>query len=531
MQRRHTLEALQNSPDKLWDIIIIGGGATGLGAGVDAAARGLQTLVLEQYDFAKGTSSRSTKLVHGGVRYLAQGNFPLVMESLRERGLLRQNAPHLVKDLRFIIPLYHWWSGFYYGAGLKLYDLLAGKLNLGPSQHISKTATLQALPNLLAKNLKGGVCYHDGQFDDARLAVNLAQTVTDQGGYVVNYCPVTGLHKNADGKISGVTFLDVETNNSYDVNAKVVVNATGVFVDGVRGMDQPAAEKMVVLSQGVHVVLDKSFLSSDSAILIPKTTDGRILFLLPWYGRVLAGTTDTPCLEPEIEPIALKEEIDFILETAAVYLCKAPTRSDILSVFAGLRPLVVPKRNSSVTKGISRSHKLFVSPSGLLTVVGGKWTTYRKMGEDIIDKALKLAGLSAIPCNTQHLPIHGFVENQREGHLAIYGADASAIEDLIAQHPELAEPLHPEYPYLKAEVVWVVREEMAITVEDILARRLRMLFLDARASIEMAPAIAALMAAELGHDQEWEKQQIQHYKEIAGNYLSGCDPDSAEYSP
>ncbi len=520
MQRAQSIEAISSNPDKIWDIVIIGGGASGLGAGVDAASRGYQTLVLEKYDFAKGTSSRSTKLVHGGVRYLAQGDIPLVLEALHERGLLKQNAPHLVKNLEFIIPNYDWWAGPFYTAGLKVYDLMAGKLGFGPSVHISKEETMQAIPNLVEAGLKGGVIYHDGQFDDSRLAVNLAQTITDKGGYVTNYSAVTALLKDENGMIEGVRFNDTEADNSYSVKARVVVNATGVFVDQIHAMDQPGMPKTVIPSQGVHIVLDKSFLPGDSAIMIPKTEDDRILFAVPWHDHVIVGTTDTPGVEATIEPRAQEQEVRFILDTAAAFLRKAPTRSDVLSIFAGLRPLAAPEQEGEETKEISRGHKLTISHSGLISIIGGKWTTYRRMGEDIVDKAMLLGGLPSKTCMTQQMPIHGSVQTSfKDNHLAVYGADAAGIEGIIKQHSELAQPLHPDLPYIKAEVIWAVREEMAVCVEDFLARRTRALFLNARASMQMAPVVATLMANELGFNTDWEEQQVRLFNENAQGYL------------
>lgn len=520
MKRSESLRAIQYSPDKIWDVVIIGGGATGLGAGVDAASRGLETLLLEKYDFSKGTSSRSTKLVHGGVRYLANGDIGLVLEALNERGLLLQNAPHLVQNLKFIIPNYDWWDGPFYTVGLKVYDMMAGKLGLGPSIHISKDETMAAIPNLVEDDLKGGVIYHDGQFDDSRLAISLAQTITDNGGYVLNNCGVTGLIKNDEGIISGVECFDSENDQSYSIKAKVVVNATGIFVDSINRMDEPEHEKTVVPSQGIHIILDQSFLQSDSAIMIPKTIDGRVLFAVPWHGKVVVGTTDTPVENPEIEPRALDDEIKFILTTAGKYLTKKPKRKDVLSIFAGLRPLAASKDASQETKEISRSHKLIISKSGLITMIGGKWTTYRKMGEDIVDKAIMLGGLISRECVTKNMPIHGYVKNTlNSGHLYVYGSDVPKIKTLISQVPEWGEKLHANLPYLKAEVVWAVREEMARNVEDVLARRTRALLLDARASIEIAPVVASIMAKELGFTPEWEEEQIRYYSEFARGYI------------
>lgn len=520
MNRSESIRAIQYSPDKVWDIIIIGGGATGLGAGVDAASRGYETLLLEKYDFSKGTSSRSTKLVHGGVRYLAAGDVALVLEALHERGLLLQNAPHLVRNLKFIIPNYGWFDGPFYTVGLKVYDMMAGKLGLGPSEHISKEETMKLIQNLVEEDLKGGVIYHDGQFDDSRLAINLAQTITDNGGCVLNYCGVTGLIKNEDGMVAGVECMDYENNQSYQIKAKVVINATGIFVDSINRMDEREHKNTVVPSQGIHIVLDQSFLQGDSAIMIPKTPDGRVLFAVPWHDRVVVGTTDTPVERPEIEPRALEEEIKFILNTAAKFLVKKPKPKDVLSIFAGLRPLAAPDDNTKETKEISRSHKLIISQSGLLTMIGGKWTTYRKMGEDIIDKALLLGGLFERPCVTRNMPIHGYVKNfSGNGHLYVYGSDVHEIKALIGQEPALGEPLHPNLPYLKAEVIWAVRKEMARTVEDVLARRTRALLLDAKASMETAPLVASLMARELGFDKDWEAGQVNIYLELAKGYI------------
>jgi len=518
MKREFMVKAISENPDKVWDLIVIGGGATGLGTAVDATTRGYDTLLLEQYDFAKGTSSRSTKLVHGGVRYLAQGDVSLVLEALHERGLLRNNAPHLVKNLAFIIPNYEWWSGPFYALGMKVYDMMAGKLGLGPSEMISKEETIEAIPNIKTEGLRGGVIYYDGQFDDSRLAINLAQTFSKNNGTIVNYFKVTGLLKNED-LVTGVNACDLEKGLEYEIKAKVVVNATGIFVDSIRRMDNKQNKNIIRLSQGVHLVLAKEFLKGDSAIMIPKTDDDRVLFAVPWHNRVILGTTDTPVDEPVLEPQALDEEVEFILETAGRYLTRAPKRSDVLSVFAGLRPLAATEDDNH-TKEISRSHQLMVSLSGLITVSGGKWTTYRKMGEDTVDKVALVGGLEERPCITKNMPIHGYARNVQEiDHLQVYGSDRAAILQLIDDRPELAEKLHPNLDYIGAEVVWAVTEEMARTVEDVLARRVRALFMDARASIEMAPKVAQLMATEMNKDQRWIDEQLEEYIALAGNYI------------
>jgi len=506
------------SNSNFWDVIVIGGGATGLGAAVDSASRGYKTLLLEQHDFAKGTSSRSTKLVHGGVRYLQQGNISLVLEALRERGLLMQNAPHLVKNQSFIVPNYDWWEGPFYGIGMKVYDMLAGKLGIGKSKNLSREETLEELPTIESEGLKGGVIYYDGQFDDSRLAINLAQTAMDNGAYTINYAKVTGLLKTNDA-ISGVTVEDQLTGDTFDVDGRVVINATGVFTDDILEMDDSDAQDIIIPSQGVHIMLDKSFLPGDSAIMVPHTEDGRVLFAVPWHDKILVGTTDTPVEEPSIEPVALEEEVDFILEHATHYLTGDPTRDDIKSVFAGLRPLVSTGEGKD-TASISRDHTLLVSLSGLVTIAGGKWTTYRKMAEDTIDKAAAVAGLNEQDCVTEDLRIHGWLKNvDRDDPLHYYGSDKGAIEEIIEENPDLGEKLHERLPYIKAEVVWAVRNEMAITVEDVLSRRTRALLLDAKASIEMAPQVAQLMAEEAGHDEAWQKEQIKEYKAIADEYI------------
>jgi len=517
-KRENLVEALADT-EKVWDIIIVGGGATGLGTALDAASRGYKTLLLEQADFAKGTSSRSTKLVHGGVRYLAQGNIGLVREALYERGLLLKNAAHLVKNESFIIPGYTWWNGAFYTIGLTIYDLLAGKLSFGRSKHISKRETVARLPTIRKEGLYGGVVYHDGQFDDSRLAINLAQTCLEHGATVLNYFQVTGLIKE-NGRVQGVIAADMESGVTYNIKGKAVINATGVFVDDLLQKDEPGKKPLVKSSQGIHIVLDKSFMPGEDALMIPKTDDGRVLFALPWHDKLLIGTTDTPLDEHRLEPVALEEEVDFVMRTVSIYLTKAPSRQDVLSVFAGLRPLAAPQEGTIKTKEISRSHKLIVSASGLITITGGKWTTYRKMGEDTIDKAIETAGLPPRASATKDLSIHGNLPGvDRSNHLYVYGSDREAVLALAKENPQWTQKLHPQFEYLQAEVIWAVRNELARTVEDVLARRVRMLFLDARAAIEAAPIVAQLISVELNKDAAWEKQQVADFNSVAGGYL------------
>lgn len=517
-RREKQVEAVSN-PETLWDIIIIGGGATGLGTAVDAASRGYKTLLLEQSDFAKGTSSRSTKLVHGGVRYLAQGNIGLVREALHERGLLLKNAAHLVKNESFIIPVYSWWKSVYYGIGLAFYDLLAAKLSFGKSRRISKQETLQRLPGINPNKLYGGVLYHDGQFDDARLAINLAQTAIEQGATVLNYLKVIGLAKK-DGKIYGVSAVDIETGKTYQLKAKVVVNATGVFVDEVMQLDAPEQQPLVRPSQGIHLVVDRSFLPGNDALMIPETEDGRVIFVVPWHNRLLIGTTDTPLNAHSLEPVALESEVDFVIRNAGKYLSKPIKRTDVLSVFAGLRPLAAPKEGSASTKEISRSHKLIISPSNLITITGGKWTTYRKMAQGTVDAVAQVGRLQRSECRTASLSIHGNQSGSDwSNYLYVYGSDQNTLLKLSIESPDWTRKLHPNFDYIAAEVIWAVRHEMARTVEDVLARRLRVLFLDAKAAMEMAPDVAKLMADEMKKDEAWIKAQVENFNSVASSYL------------
>ena len=519
MKREWMLQLLENQRSS-WDVVVIGGGASGIGAALDAATRGYRTVLIEQHDFSKGTSSRSTKLIHGGVRYLQQGDVSLVIEALHERGLLLRNAPHLVHHQSFIIPAYDWWEGPFYKVGMKVYDLMAGKLGLGPSEHLSRNEVLQAIPTLKTEGLRGGIIYYDGQFDDSRLAINLVQSFVENGGIAINYMKCIGLMKATDGMIAGVIARDEETGKEYSLPARVVVNATGVWADDILKMDRPEAPKTIVPSQGVHVVIDKEYLQSPHAIMIPHTDDGRVLFAVPWHDKVVVGTTDTPVPHADIEPRALQDEIDFILHTASRYLAKPVSRKDVKSIFAGLRPLAAPEGEEKTTKNISRSHKIIVSVSGLITIIGGKWTTYRRMAQDAIDKAALIGGLPESPCRTHHMPIHGAViALPKEDPLHVYGADSIQIKELMTSQQELAKPLSPLLPYTGAEVIWAVRHEMARTVEDVLARRTRALFLDARESIRIAPEVASLMAKEMKKDNHWIRQQVDSYTHLARGYL------------
>jgi glycerol-3-phosphate dehydrogenase len=478
--------------------------------------------LLEKYDFAKGTSSRSTKLVHGGVRYLQQGNIKLVMEALKERGLLKKNAPHLVKNQSFVIPNYKWWENSFYGVGLKVYDWMAGSLGLGPSQLLNREETVAMAPNLDQDGLRGSVLYHDGQFDDARLAIHLAMTAADHGAVVINYMSVEGLMKENE-KVCGVVTKDSFNDKEYEIKAKAVINATGIFSDSIAKMDDKDAEPLISHSQGIHLVFDKEFLLSDTAIMIPRTDDGRVLFAVPWHNKIIIGTTDTPVPSASEEPVALKEEIDFVMQHIHRYLKKDPSYNDIRSVFAGLRPLV--KSNSKITSAISRDHHISVSDSELISITGGKWTTYRKMAEDVMEVAIHKAGMSEKECVTKNLHIHGYKEsNDYTAALYYYGSDKEMIEDLIKKDNSLADLIHPSLPYLKAETIWAIQNEMCMTVEDALARRTRALLLDANAAIESASLVANMMAKEMGKNETWIKEQIDSFISVAKNYLPTSNP-------
>jgi glycerol-3-phosphate dehydrogenase len=491
MNRAYTLDNLHAG--EVFDLLVIGGGATGLGVAVDAAARGYTVALLERGDFAGGTSSRSTKLAHGGVRYLRQGDLKLVRTALRERGRLARNAPHLVRDLDFVIPAYGLTDRTFYGLGLKLYDTLAGPLSLGPSLMLSRAETMEHLINIEPAGLRGGVLYHDAQFDDARLAVTLALTATDHGAVLLNHAEVLEFARDGD-RITGVLARDRIGGGGLMVRARQVINATGIFVDALRSVEDPAAAPLVSVSQGAHLVLPRRFLPGASALMVPKTDDGRVLFAIPWRDRVLVGTTDTARPAPETEPRALAEECAFLLEHARRYLADDPSPADVLSVFAGQRPLVRGEAGAQ-TKSLSRDHAISVGPGGLLTVTGGKWTTYRLMAEEVVDLAAKVAGLPPKPCPTADLPLRASIPI-RPG----------------------SEILHPRLPYFEAEVRRAAREESAQTVEDVLSRRTRCLLLDAHAASACAPRVAAILAEEFGRNEAWVAAQVSSFQALAATY-------------
>ena len=472
MKREVMIDRIKKTPDG-WDVIVIGGGATGLGTAVDAATRGLKTLLVEAGDFACGTSSRSTKLVHGGLRYLQQGHIHLVYEALHERRLLLSNAPHLVHKRDFFVPAYKWWELPFYGLGVKLYDLLSFGSRLNPSHFISRKNALQLMPTVNPQSLKGGIIYTDGQFNDARLAITLAQTLSNLSGVCINYMPVQNFIKEND-QITGIEVHDTINDKRYSLRGKHIINCTGTFTDQIRQLDDPNCTPIMRLSQGIHLTLPRAFLPSDTALLVPKTADGRVLFIIPWHDHTLIGTTETPLDQPTIDPKPFDQEIEFILSGVAPYLTSPPTKNDILATFAGVRPLV--SASSKETGKLARTHRILKAPSGLITLTGGKWTTYRKMAQDVIDTITK------IPCTTQTLKLHGYAPYKPCDHLGIYGSDREHVKALIASHPDYAQPLHPDHPYLLGEAIWAMRHEMAQNTEDILQRRLPLALLDESAT-------------------------------------------------
>ena len=518
MTREEILKNL-GSETQPWEVLVIGGGATGLGCAVEAASRGYRTLLVERSDFAKGTSSRSTKLVHGGVRYLQQLNVTLVMDALRERGHMLRNAPHLVHDQQFVVPAYSYTSLPYYGFGLKVYEILSGRLSLGRSEILSARTTLERLPGILPNGLRGGVLYHDGQFDDSRYAIALLRTLEDLGGTAINYVEATGLIEEG-GKTIGIKARDCEGGETFDIKAKAVINACGVFAEQTVAMDQDKNGPMIAVSQGTHFVLPGSFLPGTTAVMIPKTADGRVLFAIPWHGATIVGTTDEPVEGTSTEPRALGIETKFLLDHIKRYFGRRPKPEEILSVWSGLRPLV--KKRGVKTSQLSRDHTIHVSPSGLITVTGGKWTTYRRMGQDTVDHARDVASLAKAPSRTLELKIHGWTTNANGATSKweqVYGSDLEKMQALSLEDSSLDSLLHPRLPFRAREVVWAARFEMARTVEDVLARRTRALFLDARAAIEAAPTVASLLAAETARNDCWREKEVANFIQLAKGYL------------
>jgi glycerol-3-phosphate dehydrogenase len=515
MTREETFLALQDD----FDILIIGGGATGLGIAVDAATRGFRTALVEGGDFAQATSSRATKLVHGGVRYLASGQVHLVYEALHERAVMLHNAPHLVHAQPFVMPTYTWHELPYYGAGLMLYNLMSGRASLGPTSILGAKATKARVPNIATKGLTGSVVFHDGQFNDARLALALARTAADHGAVIQNYARCMRLLSTA-GRLSGAIVTDAETGIEYTVHAKTVINATGIFTDEIRELDDPGIPPLLTVSRGTHIVVGPEFLGSNSAIMVPKTKDGRVIFAIPWQGKVVIGTTDLPAPSSQMEPGHSRDEIDFLIETIGPYLTRTVQPSDVLSVFSGLRPLVTGK--ASKTSKISREHHIDASPHGLVTVAGGKWTTYRRMAEDTLNFMVREGMIEKRPCITDKVKLHGAPMEPVGGDafLREYGSEAGEIQAMAEVEPTLSQTIDAALPYTFAQIIFAVRFEMARTLEDVLSRRTRSLLLDSAAALRAAPAVASLMARELGKDQTWVEQQITAFAALAErNYM------------
>jgi glycerol-3-phosphate dehydrogenase len=522
MQRSEMIRKI-HSGDSTFDFIIIGGGATGIGVLLEAVTRGYSALLMEASDFTKSTSSKSTKLVHGGVRYLAQGNIGLVREACVERGYLQKNAPHIVKNLSFIIPVYRFFDEVLYTVGLKIYDLLAGRHSLGRSRRISRSDVLSALSTLMPEKLRAGILYHDGQFDDSRLAIASLQTAVQKGGLAINYMRVKGLIKDTAGSLAGVEAVDELTQEDYKLNAVTIVNATGVFADEIMEMDHPGHKRSIRPSQGIHLVVDKKFLPGEYALMIPKTEDGRVLFAVPWLNKVVLGTTDTPVGNASLEPEALEEEVDFILRTSGKYLHQPPVLEDVLSVFAGLRPLAATEE-SEKTKEISRSHKILVSDSGLLTMIGGKWTTYRKMAQDLVNKVEKIKKLPTTRSITRKLPLFGYEQNfSGSDPLYLYGSEVEKIKE-IGNEPGNSGMLSTKLSISVAQVIYAIRYEMAVSIEDVLARRTRALLLDAEEAKKMAPSVAEIMALEAGHTKHWIENQLSEFYKLADMYIIKNQP-------
>lgn len=501
-----------------WDVVVVGGGCTGLATALDASARGYRTLLVERGDFAGGTSSRSTKLVHGGVRYLRQGQVGMVYGALRERHRLRKNAPHLVNDLSLIVPAYRLWERVYYGTGLKVYDALARGRGLGRSRLLSRRACLNRVSTLRGHNLRGGVLYHDGQFDDARLGWALVRTAISLGCVALNYAEAVGLEESR-GQIKGVRVRDLVDGGEWEARGAVVVNAAGPFADSVRRMDEPRQDPTVVLSRGAHIVVSSAFLPGDSAVLVPSTDDGRVLFAIPWQGHVVIGTTDVPVDEPSREPVPSEAEVDYLIDHAGRYLTRPITRPDILSAWAGQRGLIAAGTAEN-TAALSRGHSVGVSRRGLVTVTGGKWTTCRKVAQDTVNTAADVGGLSPAHTRTATLRLHGY--STRRDVLApwrVYGTDAESAREMEEADEALSGLMHPGLPYRLSQAAWAARNEMAVRVEDVLARRTRALFLNARAASAAAPAVARVMARELGRGERWAEDEVRAFKGLASRYV------------
>ncbi len=535
MNRSTNIERLKNES---FDLCIIGGGASGTGCALDATIRGLSVALIEKEDFASETSSKSTKLIHGGVRYLEQAFKNLdfaqlrqVRHGLEERHFVLANAPHLARPLGLITPVFSWWEGLYFSIGLKIYDLFAsGKDVLPKSRWISKTEALQRMPGLSSR-IHSAVLYYDGQLDDARYCLALAHSADDAGACINNYVEVIDFQKDSTKKITSVQVRDQLSDEVFQVRSKIFINCTGAGADTIRKMANSDLTSRIMPSKGVHAVLPTSILHSKDAMLIPKTKDGRVVFAVPFEGSMLLGTTDEPYTHPEQEPTLEAREIDFLLETFQPFIAEPLDRNEVLAGFGGLRPLLSPatrhdKQHS--TKTLLRDHEVERDPvSGLLSLLGGKWTTYRLMAKDMIDTVCRLLDIQEHCKTATYLLVgsHGFradlapeiqetygLEMDIITHLLQkYGDRAVVVAQLATDHPEWSRRILDHLPFLRAEVIYSVRHEMACTLRDFLARRIRLEITDWQQTFEAIPIVADLMASELGWSAPEKQQQIDTY--------------------
>lgn len=519
-----------------WDLIVVGGGATGVGVALDAVARGHDVLLLERGDFAGETSSASTKLIHGGVRYLRQGNLRLVRESVVERARLLRNAPGYVRTMAFLVPAYRWWEKTYYGAGLTVYDRLAGRRGIGRTRVLGRDDALDRIPTLQVEGLRGGVLYHDAQFEDARLAFAVAREAAARGAVVLNHCELRALRLDeTTGRVEGAVAVDRETGKAFELRARVIVSATGAGTDAIRRMADPDARPMIRRSRGSHIVLDGSFLPGRTALMVPETPDGRLIFAIPWEGVTVVGTTDIPVDEGDAHPSrATTEEVDYLLALVSRYLARPPLRGDVRAVFGGIRPLVA-EPGADETSKIARDHVVRVEDSGLVVVAGGKWTTYRVMAEDTVDAAERVGGLERRAPATAELPIRAGEDGVGErgtgegdaGEVGGSSANGGARSGGARMGLRLADvgdgndrALHERLPYTETDVIRAVRHEMARTLDDVLARRTRALYLDARAAEACAPDVVRILARELGRDEAWAERELNRFRdEVLPDFL------------
>ena len=539
---RSRSEAIERIAGNSFDLCVIGGGATGAGCALDARLRGLKTTLLDGGDFASAASSASTKLVHGGVRYLEQAvkkldlaEYRMVQAALGERIRMLKNAPHLAHAAEFLVPVFSWTQALYYKAGMTMYDWIAGKNNLFPSRFLSREETLRRMPSLRKEGLHGAVSYSDGQFDDSRYDLGLVQTFVEAGGEALNYARVTGFAKDAGGKLTGATARDQLSGREFTIQARAFVNATGPASDSVRQLASPDAHRRLRPSKGVHILFPLDEFQSKDALLVPKTEDGRVIFAVPWQGRLLVGTTDDEAT-PETKMIVLREEAEYLLRQLNPYLAKPLRLEQIVSGISGLRPLVAAREGHG-TKELIRDHEVEIDArSGLISILGGKWTTHRLMAEDTINAVQGALGETITASLTKEKVLAGAAGFTEEywrilakeygiaeaaaQHLAQkFGTRATEVLALARADTSLAAALVPGLPHIRAEVAYAIRNEMAQTIEDILARRLGLQLFDWRASILAAPVVADLLAQELAWPREERDRAIAGYTSKISGFL------------